>query len=31
MEYPETVASAFRELLAETGGLTSPAGTDAGS
>src|SRR5690242_6523450 len=31
MEYPETVASAFRELLAETGGLTSPAGTAAGS
>ncbi|MCX4589410.1 alpha/beta hydrolase [Streptomyces sp. NBC_01549] len=31
MEYPETVASAFRELLVETGGLTSPAGTDAGS
>jgi pimeloyl-ACP methyl ester carboxylesterase len=31
MEYPETVASAFRELLAETGELTSPAGADAGS
>ncbi|MFC9629320.1 alpha/beta fold hydrolase [Streptomyces mirabilis] len=31
MEYPETVASAFRELLEETGELTSPAGADAGS
>ncbi|KAF5994990.1 MULTISPECIES: alpha/beta fold hydrolase [Streptomyces] len=31
MEYPETVASAFRELLAETGEFTSPAGADAGS
>ncbi|MCT9105664.1 alpha/beta fold hydrolase [Streptomyces mirabilis] len=31
MEYPETVASAFRELLAETGELASPAGADAGS
>ncbi|MEU1563656.1 alpha/beta hydrolase [Streptomyces mirabilis] len=31
MEYPETVASAFRELLAETGELTYPAGADAGS
>ncbi|QIY73283.1 alpha/beta hydrolase [Streptomyces sp. RLB1-33] len=31
MEYPETVASAFRELLAESGELTSPAGADAGS
>ncbi|MFE4993773.1 alpha/beta fold hydrolase [Streptomyces mirabilis] len=31
MEYPETVASAFRELLAETGELTSPAGADAES
>ncbi|MFD6997457.1 alpha/beta fold hydrolase [Streptomyces mirabilis] len=31
MEYPETVASAFRELLAETGELTSPVGADAGS
>ncbi|MFJ1603495.1 alpha/beta fold hydrolase [Streptomyces sp. NPDC088253] len=31
MEYPETVASAFRELLAKSGELTSPAGADAGS
>ncbi|MFJ9477810.1 alpha/beta fold hydrolase [Streptomyces mirabilis] len=31
MEYPETVASAFRELIAQTGELTSPAGADAGS
>jgi pimeloyl-ACP methyl ester carboxylesterase len=31
MEYPETVASAFRELLAESGELTFPAGADAGS
>ncbi|MFF2516866.1 alpha/beta fold hydrolase [Streptomyces sp. NPDC058086] len=31
MEYPETVASAFRELLAESGELASPAGADAGS
>ncbi|QIY98123.1 alpha/beta fold hydrolase [Streptomyces sp. S1D4-11] len=32
MEYPETVASAFRELLAESGELTSPRlSADAGS
>jgi len=31
MEYPETVATAFRELLADTGELTSPSVTDAGA
>lgn len=29
MEYPETVAAAFRELLADTAGSTSPATTGA--
>ena len=31
MEYPETVATAFRELLADTGELTSSTVTGAGS
>jgi pimeloyl-ACP methyl ester carboxylesterase len=31
MEYPETVATAFRELLADTGELTSETAAGVGS